>query len=218
MPKPYQVKQGDTLLSIAEAFGFRTWEGIWNHESNARLRETRQDPQVLAPGDVVNIPEKKPKSVKVATLQKHTFKAKVIKSVFRTAVVDETGKPLANKRYSVTVGEKKKSGTTDEKGMVELEVPPVAADGLLEVDLGDASGKKLRFNLKVGHLDPIEKTAGVKARLTNLGFLCGEVNDAADDALKTALRNFQIVHKLAVTGEADAETKRVLLQRHDQRR
>ena len=214
MAIPYEVKQGDTLLSIAEAFGFRTWEGIWNDESNAKLRETRQDPQVLAPGDVVHIPEKKPKSVKVATLKKHTFSAKVLKSVFRTAVVDEAGKPLANKRYSLKVGEKTRSGTTDDKGLVELEVPPRPADGLLEVDLGDASGKKLRFNLKVGHLDPIEKISGVKARLTNLGFHCGAVNDVADDALKTALRNFQIVHKLAVTGEADAETKRILLQRH----
>ena len=215
MAESYEVKQGDTLLSIAQAFGFRSWEPIWNDEGNAKLREARPDPQVLAPGDVVHIPEKKGKAVKVATLKKHTFTAKVLKSVFRTAVLDEAGKPLANKRYSLTVGEKKKSGTTDDKGMIELEVPPQPADGVLELDL--ESGKKLTFKLKVGHLDPIDRISGVKARLTNLGFLCGEVNDTVNDELKIALRNFQIVHKLKVTGEADADTRRILLQRHDQR-
>ncbi len=217
MSEQYTVKQGDTLLSIAHAHGFRSWEAIWKDAGNDALRKKRTDPQVLAAGDVLVIPDKLGKSVKVATLKKHTFTAKSLKAYFRTSLVDEAGKPLANKRFTLSIGDKKRTGSTDEKGVVELEIPPKAADGTLEVDLGDSSGKKLTFHLRLGHLDPIEKVSGVKARLTNLGFTCGSVDDALNAETVTALRNFQIVHRLEVTGEADDATKKLLVQRHDRR-
>jgi len=57
MPTTHQVQQGECLVSIAESYGF-FWETRWNLPANKLIRDTRRDPTVLLPGDVVTIPEK----------------------------------------------------------------------------------------------------------------------------------------------------------------
>ena len=49
MPQ-YTVRQGDSIASIAFDHGFR-WETIWQHPNNAGIRELRENPYVLHPGD-----------------------------------------------------------------------------------------------------------------------------------------------------------------------
>ncbi len=214
----HSVKQGDTLISIAAEQGFPSWETIWMDPGNAALREQGRDPQVLAVGDTIVIPEKKTKVVHLATDKKHTFVIPSVKAFVRLALKDNEGRPCANKRYQLDVAGKLKAGTTDSGGVVELRVDPKPVDGVLKVFLDDADPSKvLTWNVKLGHLDPIDKLSGVKGRLTNLGFLCGALDETLNDETKDALRNFQIVYRLPVTGEADEKTKAKLLAIHDQR-
>ena len=72
MPINHQVKQGDCISSIAFENGFFP-DTIWNHPSNAELKKKREDPHVLLPGDMVFIPDKRPKEVSEPTNQVHKF-------------------------------------------------------------------------------------------------------------------------------------------------
>ena len=57
MPE-HMVVAGDCILSIAEENGFQ-WKTIWNHAANSKLKADRGDPNVLFPGDVVFVPDKR---------------------------------------------------------------------------------------------------------------------------------------------------------------
>src|SRR5438045_657493 len=74
MPQ-HEVSQGECMSSIAAQYGF-LWKTIWNDGENAELRGERPNPNLLYPGDVVFIPEKKIKEESCATETLHKFKRK----------------------------------------------------------------------------------------------------------------------------------------------
>jgi len=85
--------------------------------------------------------------------------------------------------------------------------------------LDDDGTQKLTWELDLGHLDPIDTVRGVKARLANLGFDPGEINDTWDDAAKEALTQFQVVYGLPTTGgEVDDATRKKLREVHENER
>ncbi|MBX3469474.1 MAG: peptidoglycan-binding protein [Planctomycetes bacterium] len=211
----HQVKQGDTLVSIAHEHGWRDWETIWLHEANAQLRERRADPQVLEPGDVVHVPDKTPKQVEVAAGRRHRFVAKVLTARFEAVVRDASGNLLKNRRFRVEIEGRAHTGYTDDDARIELDVPPDAKTGVLKVWLGGSGEPVLTWHLQLGHLDPPDTDAGLKARLANLGFYEGALDGPLDDEVKGALRNFQVVYGLEVTGEPDQATRDKLSEIHD---
>lgn len=211
----HTVKQGDTLISIAHEHGFRDWEFIWQHASNASLREQRADPQVLVPGDVVHVPEKTTKEVEVATNERHSFVAKVLCARFEAVLRDESGNPLTNCRYQLEIEGLSRQGYTDDEARVGIDLPPDAKRGVLKVWATSPTARTLTWNLQLGSLEPIDTTAGVQARLSNLGFYQGKIDGQASDELRRALRDFQIVYGLELTGEADDATRAKLAEIHD---
>ena len=50
------VNAGDCIDSIAYGHGM-LWKSIWNHPENQELKQRRKDPNVLAEGDEVFVPE-----------------------------------------------------------------------------------------------------------------------------------------------------------------
>lgn len=213
----HTVLQGETLLSIARAHRFSSWEQIWEHSNNEALRDLRGDPQVLAPGDELFIPPKQSESFSVATDKRHTFVVETFKAVFRTVLLDDEGKALTNKRYELELGDELLNGETDGEGTIEVVIPPRPTKGKLVLFLDDEADTRLTWNLRLGGLDPIDTLSGVKARLTNLGFVCGAIDDSLNPETVKALRDFQIVYRLAVTGKVDDDTRAKLLSVHDKR-
>ncbi len=211
----HQVKAGDTLVSIAHAHRWRDWTTIWNHENNAALRERRKDPQELVPGDVVHVPAKTPKSLEAAVGQSHLFEVKVLTAHFEAVIRDQAGELLPNKRFRLDIEGRSIDGYTDDHSVISLDIDPAARRGVLKVWMGAPSDQLLTWNLLLGHLEPLETVKGVQARLANLGFYDGPIDGAASDPLKAALRDFQVVHGLALSGEADDATRAKLHEVHD---
>lgn len=82
---------------------------------------------------------------------------------------------------------------------------------------------QVEFVIEVGKLNPIQEEApdtncfcGVQQRLNNLGLDAGPVDGVDGSATQGALRRFQRLMKIPVTGKPDAETQAKLHEIHDQ--
>jgi len=204
------VGDGECISSIAFAYGFAPGT-IWNDAANSGLRELRGDPNILAPGDEVAIPERTPKVVPAPAGARYTFRRKGVPAVLRLQLF-RGDKPRAWERYSIDIDGVILSGETDQDGVLTLRLPPDAQAG--ELLIGD---DRFRARILFGRLNPIDTVAGVRARLTNLGFPCGFGSDPIDDLLRGQLERFQERFGLPVTREADDATRAKLVALHDKK-
>lgn len=195
----HRATQGDCILSIGKEYGF-FWQTLWNHPENAALKTERKDPNVLKPDDEVFIPEKELKEENCATEKRHKFLLKGAPAKLRLQLM-RFNKPRANKPYIIDIDGALVSGTTDAEGRIEIGIPSGARQGKLILK----DGKEV-YPLNLGHLDPVSEISGVQARLNNLGYECGEVDNVLGALTVAALKLFQEEQRLPVTGEPDAAT------------
>jgi N-acetylmuramoyl-L-alanine amidase len=210
----HQVKQGECISSIAFVNGFFP-DTIWNHASNAALKEKRKDPNVLLPGDIVFVPDRQLKEVSEPTNQVHKFRYKSTPAKLRIQFMDEEDKPRANVPYQLTVDGKIVSNPGDKTtstGLVICSISPDARQGVLELGEGE---EKLEYDLVLGYLNPAKDVSGIKQRLRNLGFYAGKIDEALDEETKDSLRTFQSEHNLEPTGELTEATLGKLRELHD---
>lgn len=207
MPRQHRVRQGECLSSIAARYGFFP-ETLWNLPENADLANLRQDMNVLFPGDVLFIPDKHPKTESGATEQKHRFRKKNTPAMLRIQLLDMDDNPRTGVNYTLEIDGNLMSGTTDGDGKLEHSIPSDATSGNLIPENEDA------IPLKLGGLDPIDSISGVKQRLSNLGYECGDPNDRMDEELEEALTDFQRKYELAESGRIDQATKDKLQEIH----
>lgn len=207
---PYTVKQGDCIMTIAEANGF-LWETIWNHEDNARLKERRKDPNVLFPGDVVVIPELTPRIESAPTEKLTTFIKKTNLVQVRLRLLDLKRYPRTNIEYTATVDNVSSSGRSDGDGYITITVPPSARELKLKVTEGSKTDE---YTLPLGSIDPIDELSGVQQRLTNLGYSCVSEQGTLGELTKASIRLFQKEMRLRANGELDDATRRKLKEIH----
>ena len=207
MPQTITVELGDSIPSIAKNNGF-FWETLWNRPENASLKALRKDPNVLAPGDEVFVPDLELKYENRPTNAKHKFKIKGEQVKFKLQLLS-FGQPRKNEAYTLVIDGKLYQGTTDGSGILEHVVPANAQGGVIKLRAG-----KEQYPVKIGHLNPIDELTGVQQRLNNLGFNAGSEDGSMNDKLKEALQAFQAKYQLPVTGEIDGATKGKLVQCH----
>ncbi|MHC4416894.1 MAG: peptidoglycan-binding domain-containing protein [Planctomycetota bacterium] len=243
MPTNHRVRAGECITSIAQRSGF-FWETVWDHSENAELKRARQDPNVLLPGDVVHVPDIEVKEEDGNTEARHRFRLKGVPAKLRLRIVEEPlpeqpepqgrnvesatetifddpereeepveDEPRANVPYVLTIDGVSESGQTDDDGRIECPLPPDAQSARLVLDPGTPKEQVMMFNL--GHLDPVSELSGVKQRLANLSFDCGDFDNEATPDLAVALRAFQEKHELEVTGEVDDATRDKLVEEHE---
>lgn len=202
----YQVKQGDCISSIAFENGFFP-DTIWNHPNNARLKENRKDPNVLMPGDVVFVPDKRFKEVSEPTNQVHKFIYKTTPANLYLHLLND-GEPIANEPFVLEIDGKITEGTTDGEGKLRTSILPNAKKGVLMVgEVGD----QIKYDLNLGTLEPIDQVSGVKKRLHNLGYKVGSLNEQITEELENAIFEFEFDHQLTQTGKI-TETNRAKLK------
>ncbi len=185
MPVKHEVEEGDSVISLSEEYGLFA-NTIWNDPDNAELKKKRKDMNILMPGDVVAIRDKRLKEVDKPTTKKHVFRRKGIPALYRLQLFD-IEKPRANQKYRLVVDGQPYEGWTDDHGVLEEYIPATSKEGELII------GKdNFRLLIKFGYLDPINETTGVQKRLNNLGYDCGEPDGDLNDATKAALKAFQM--------------------------
>lgn len=121
-------------------------------------------------------------------------------------------KPRANVPFVLEVDGKLIKGQTDNDGRIEIPIPPNARSGNLILEPGTVN--ETSIPLMLGHLQPLTEISGVKNRLINLGFDCGDITDEMNPQLEAALGAFQDKHKLEVTGKVDQATRDKLRELH----
>ncbi|HEY0080970.1 MAG TPA: peptidoglycan-binding domain-containing protein [Pyrinomonadaceae bacterium] len=199
MPIKHTVKKGESVDSLAFQQGFFP-ETIWNYEENAPLKEQRQSRNVLAEGDVLHIPDKRPKEHQGDTALRHVFRRLGVPAQMRIQLFDNE-EPFANQPYTLEIpGRQTARDNTDEKGIIEMAVPPNATVGKLTV-----GEDKRVVELKFGLLEPIANDKGRQQRLNNLGFDCGREDGVVDDKTRDAIRRFQRRVGLPDTGEFETK-------------
>jgi LysM domain len=187
----HSVQQGDCLSSIAAQHGF-LWKTLWDHPSNAELKQLRKDPGVLYPGDVVNVPDKDVKEESRPTDARHKFKKTEEPTRIKIRLLLDD-KPRVGLKYELQVSGQKITGSTDGAGVLEENIPPGAREGVLVVTEGTSN---YIYQLAFGSLDPIDTDDGVRQRLASLGF-------DVDEGLPGAVQSFQTKEGLQATGTID---------------
>jgi hypothetical protein len=204
MPITHRVQQGECLVSIAEDYGF-FWETLWNFPANSELRARRLEPTVLLPGDEVVIPEKTIKSYTRPTGARHTFRVKNVPAKFNLRLLDVADEPRAGLAYTLTIDGVVTRGTTDGDGWVRGSMPPKAQRAVIELDAGGE-----RYEVDLGHLDPVDTVRGAQERLASLNAYDYEPDGQESAEWAEALREFQRARGLIVTGELDLSTQAAL--------
>ena len=203
------VQQGECLSSIAFRFGFFP-DTLWKHGENSDLRRKRKNPNALAPGDVLVIPEKELKEVAKQPEHRYRFRKKGVPAQLNLKVLNE-GEPVANQPFVLVVDGVSRSGTTDGQGGISVDIVPDARHAALTVGQGGAA---IHYELELGHLDPIDTISGVQQRLRNLGFDCPEDGQLGVETI-AALRAYQADCQIKVTGQIDSATRVQLERDHD---
>lgn len=212
------VAEGEHLSGISARYGFAETSYVYNHPSNAALKQKRPNPNQLVAGDVVEIPPLREKSVSCATDARHRFECKVPTVDLHLVLRGGGGAPLKDQPYTLTLGNRVLSGRTDGDGALKHAIPASAQGGTLKLD--DVG---LVVPVQVGHLDPHRSgddrthvITGVQARLRNLGYGCGSVDGELGPMTSAAIAEFQR-HEMGRTepdGALDDATLDALASRH----
>ena len=209
MATSHDVQQGEHLSGIAQKYGFRSYEVIWNHAKNAALKKKRVNPNVLFPGDVLFIPDKKQKVEQGATTAMHLFRLTIPKLKLRVVVRARDGTPVPSADCELEIDGKKEKLKADGDGLVEKPIAATASGGTLRVpDL------QIEAPIKIGHLDPIDEQSGLMGRLANLGYYRGDMENVNQDELISALEEFQCDQRLTVDGKFGPQTQAKLKEVH----
>jgi len=203
------VQQGESIISLSKQYGIPARK-IWDHPDNRPLRERGRKVSILFPGDTVTIPDRENKQVEGATERRHRFRSLGRGSWLRLRFL-RRGEPRAGESYRLIVDGREYRGTLDDEGKLEVRVPADARGGT--IFLGDPQ-KPERLEVRVGHLDPLQESAGVQERLRNLGLFRGENDSASGPRMQAALRRFQARNGLELTGELDEATRTKLIEIH----
>ena len=210
-PAPYVIRQGDYLQKLAFAHGFDE-EAVWNDPKNAALKDTRKDPNLLLPGDVIHFPRSTREGQPLSKGTTNTYKAKVPTTKVHFTFEDAKG-PLAGEAYVIEGLGAPLEGTADGTGKVEIEAPVHVREVRVTF-----KKKGLIFPVFIGDMDPIDEPSGVRQRLQHLGYLQPAPDALSEEAAAhrdtEAITAFQRDKGLSPTGTIDDATRSALDAAH----
>jgi hypothetical protein len=205
------VSRGECLSSIAHDYGIARWQTIYNDPANEAFRDLRPDPNVIMIGDIVQIPESEPARLTLATGQVHTIKIQCDVTLLRVRVIDDSGNSFDGAEFECVVDGDEQRGVV-KNSFVELQVPRNAERA--ELYVWATADEAEYWELELGDLDPVTEVSGQQARLNNLGFISGEVDNLMGPITRRAIRKFQGAYDLDVDGICGPITRGELIDNH----
>ncbi|WP_438025579.1 peptidoglycan-binding protein [Sorangium sp. So ce233] len=189
---------------------------IWNHPSNEELRRRRLTPDILHPGDILYLPGvsegRDPLPLTIGG--ENRFTARVPTVEIRLILRRADGTALAGERFRVDgSGPEPFTGTTTGDGLALFRVPSHVREVRLSLQQ-----EGLRYQVRIGQMDPRDELSGAAKRLAHLGYL--PVLDfpavaLSEDVLHEAIAAFQEAQgDLQVTGTLDDATRDALVAAH----
>jgi len=177
------------------------WKTLWDDGGNAQLKRERKTPYILLPGDVVSIPDLRPREESKAASQAHSFRRKGVPASLKLRLLSN-GEPRKGMAWRANLGGAWKEGKTDGDGNLTIKIDPASPAGLLRLEDGT------EYRLLLRELDPLETTTGVQARLNNLGYQSGPVDGIVGPMTTDAIRRFQEAYPpLEVDGIVGPKTR-----------
>jgi len=210
MAEKHVIAAGDCIRSIAAAHG-HTPEKIWMDAANADLRDMREDPSMLLPGDIVQIPDIETKTVQGGTESKHGFCRMGLKCYLRLQLLDDDYEPRSYVEYELELDGKTRKGKTDGDGNLEELIKPTTQSALLKLPDDDEA---VSYEILLGQVDPGNETRGVQQRLANLGLYTGEIDGKLGPKTETAVSFLQKKLEIQQTGELDDTSRNKLQSLH----
>jgi hypothetical protein len=210
-PGEHLVTQGESTMRIAELYGM-TSTRILDEAGNKNLFD-RRDPNVLYPGDLVYIPERRIRVEEGATEQRHRFRRKSEKVWLRLILQDANGGPRRGLNYTLWLegATHPYEGLTDDDGLLERKIPVGTTRAFLQLrDLSIPDGQIEDLELFIQYLDPTDEISGARARLNNMGLLLGDVDNSPPGMFEAVIRAFQDENGLATSGVLDENTRNKL--------
>ena len=200
---PYHTKElVEWIGSIAAKNGHDSWRELFDDRKNSSLKSKRSDPNLLVTGDRVFITPVKPKDETGGTETTHVFGLKRDKDLFQIRLVDadmylNAFGPIP---YVLEIGMYKKIGNISASGQV-LEIPLGMAEETGRLEL---AGRV--FRLQIGALEPYDRVAGLQARITNLGFDPGPIDNLPGPKTERGIKDFQAHYGGPVDGKHNSAT------------
>ncbi len=203
------VREGEYLDQTACAWGWKS-KDLWEHPCNSALRQTRNDPNMLAPGDVVRIPVRKRKPATVSIGAENALVGVLPEICVRVRLLDDDGKPLAGEEFLLEGMETPPDAKTTGDGVAEFHPSIFARE--VEIVLPK---RRMQVAVRIGSLDPPSEPSGVRQRLANLGYCAPEAIDEelAEAAVGDAFRRFLDDAKKAPSCGGD-EALKALVRSH----
>lgn len=124
-----------------------------------------------------------------------------------------TEEPWRDCPFTLIIDGESFEGFTDGQGFLEISIPPNAQNGNLTMNPNEPDQRI--YPLQLGSLGSADEIAGMKRRLSNLGFNCGDQENEMTENFEEVLRLFQETHELDITGELDDATKNKVLELTD---
>ena len=133
------------------------------------------NPYCLMPGEIVNLPEKTQKFVKLKPDVVNEFVVKELKAGFSMVLQSSTRKPLCNIKYRLYIDDQDPiEGVTDDVGLLQCELDPDAKIGKLHAfPYNKHPEREVVHYIQLGRLDPVGEISGQQSRLHQLGYHVG---------------------------------------------
>ncbi|WP_377705329.1 peptidoglycan-binding protein [Pseudoduganella sp. UC29_71] len=207
-PVQHKIVDGECGSMLAYRHGLLPTT-VWEHEANTALRDSRESLYILAAGDLLTVPARRPRMAEVAAGSDVTLRRLGVPERLRIRFLSFDDSPRAGLSYLLTVESESgavvpvRSGLTDEDGFVDAGIPPDAVTA--EIVLGYGNQREThRFAL--GKAAPITTVQGWQTRLANLGYYTGDHSGVLNPGTKLAIAQFQRDRALPPSGEMDGPT------------